>query len=288
MRRLIVNADDFGLTPGINRAILECHAAGTVTSATLMANGPAFEHAVELARARSSLGVGCHVVLIDGEPLAPVSEISSIVAAGTKRFRDGLAGFAIDALRGRLDRAHIERECAAQMRKIQSAGLSLTHFDSHKHTHMFPAVLRGLLRAARECGVRAVRNPFVPIKALVVAHALRRPRLWLRYSEVRILRALSARFERAVRDAGLVTTQGTFGVIATGSLDEELLHAILASVPEGTWEFVCHPGYNDADLDRVPTRLRASREMERALLTSPETEALFARHGIERIRFSEL
>ena len=162
MRRLIINADDFGLTAGVNRAIVEGNRPGVVTSATLMANAQASEAAMELARAQPGLKTGCHVVLIDGVPLA--TNLSSLTN-GSPRFRSSLKQFAVAAVRKQIAAEEIQREAEAQIRKIQSCGITLTHVDSHKHTHMFPHVLRPVLRAARACGIRAVRNPFEPMRA---------------------------------------------------------------------------------------------------------------------------
>jgi predicted glycoside hydrolase/deacetylase ChbG (UPF0249 family) len=153
---------------------------------------------------------------------------------------------------------------------------------------MFPQVLRPLLRAAKDCGVRAVRNPFAPIKALAIAHFFRRPKMWVRYSEVKILRRFAASFQREVEQAGMRTTEGTFGIIATGALDQKLFNAIIGSIPEGTWEFVCHPGYNDADLDKIATRLRTSRDAERNVLTSDESKQRIAEHGIQLISYADI
>lgn len=290
MRRLIINADDFGLTSGINRAIVEAHQRGVVTAATLMANGRAFEEAAKLAPTVPQLSVGCHVVLVDGEPLLPVPQIPTLLAADGPRqhFRNSIAEVAAAALRGRIDPAQVEAEATAQMRKLQSSGLTLSHFDTHKHAHMFPAILRPLLRAARACGVRALRNPFAPMKPLAFAHLLRRPRLWKRYSEVTALRRLLDNFRSAVQEEQMLTTDGTFGIVATGALDGQLFEAIVGSIPEGTWEFVCHPGYNDAELDSVRTRLRQSRAQELRVLTSEAARQALQRHGVELISWKQL
>lgn len=285
VRRLIINADDFGLTTGVNRAILECHAAGIVTSTTLMANAAATAAAAALAKSHSRLGVGCHVVLVDGAPLTPAA---SLLAARTGRFEGSIAAFARRALGKSLRADEIAAEALAQFRHLQGAGLALTHFDTHKHTHMFPTVLRALLQAAREAGIRALRNPFVPVKALAWAHLVRRPKLWVRYSQVNLLRRFAEQFHCEVKAAGLRTTHGSFGVIATGALDQPLFDAIAGSIPEGAWEFVCHPGYHDAELDQVPTRLRAARDEERRVLTSAATQAALRRHGIDLIHFGDL
>lgn len=289
MRRLIINADDFGLTPGVNRAILEAHRRGVVTSSTLMANSTAFDDAASMAKSAHALSVGCHVGLVDGKPvLSPMSVPSLLMGGQANQFPRGISGFAMRALRGKFREDEIAAEALAQMRKLQSAGIAVTHFDTHKHTHMFPSVLRPLLRAAKESRIRAVRNPFAPMQALASAHLLRRPKLWMRSSQMRMLQGFAARFQSEVADAGLRTTHGSLGVLVTGVLDETLFEAIVGSIPEGTWEFVCHPGYNDGDLDRVNTRLRSSRESELRVLTSPTARSLLQRRGIELISYSEL
>ncbi len=290
MRRLIINADDFGLTAGVNRAILEAHQQGVVTSATLMAGGRAFTEAVQFAQQAPQLNLGCHVVLVDGEPLLPPEQVPTLLAAGDQQrhFRKGVGELAAATLRGRIDPAQVEAEATAQMRQLQAAGLALSHFDTHKHAHMFPGILRPLLRAARACGVRALRNPFAPVKPLAFAHLLRRPRLWKRYSEVTALRRLLDNFRRAVQEGEMITTDGTFGIVSTGALDEQLFEAIVGSIPEGTWEFVCHPGYNDAELASVRTRLRQSRQTEFQVLTSASAREALDRRGIQLISYREL
>ena len=290
MRRLIVNADDFGFTLGVNRAIVEAHTRGIVTSATLMANGRAFEDAVRLAKTVPRLSVGCHVVLIDGEPVLDAERLPSLTVAdsGGARFRDGLKSFAARALAGRLNSDEIELEASAQIHKLQSAGLTVSHIDTHKHTHLFPQVLQPLLRAARACGVRAVRNPFGPRKPLRSSDLLPRPSLWTRYGEVKILRLLASKFRNTAHQQGMETPDGTFGVVVTGALDEKLFRAIARIIPEGTWEFVCHPGYYDDDLKSAKTRLRQSRETELRVLTMPEARQLLSDQGIALISYREL
>jgi hopanoid biosynthesis associated protein HpnK len=289
VRRLIVNADDFGFTSGINRAIVEAHTHGIVTSTTLMANGCAFEDAARLAKTVPDLSSGCHVVLIDGEPILDVARLPTITSAnGAPRFRDGLKSFAARALAGRLDSDEIEAEVTAQIRKIQSAGLAVSHLDTHKHTHLFPAVLRPLLRAARVCGVRAIRNPFGPRRPLKSSELLVRPGLWTRYAEVRVLRTLASKFRDAVKQEGMASPDGTLGIVVTGALDERLFRGIASAIPQGTWEFVCHPGYNDDDLRQAKTRLRESRETELRVLTMPDARQLLLDQGITLISYHDL
>jgi len=290
MRRLIINADDFGLTEGVNRAILEGHRDGVITSTTLMANGNRFASAVRSAQSAPELSIGCHVVLVDGEPLLPKGQVRSLLAGsnGTARLRQGFLELARDNFHDRIQNSEVEAEAAAQIKKLQSVGIDVSHVDTHKHTHMLPSLCGAVLRAARACGVKAVRNPFVPLKPLAFAHLVRRPKLWTRYTEVKVLRHYEDQFRDMVAKEGMVTTAGTFGVLVTGALDENLFEAIIGSIPEGTWEFVCHPGYNDTELASIRTRLRASREKELAVLTSARAHELLKKHGIELISYHQL
>ena len=286
MRRLIINADDFGLTPGVNRAILEAHAQGVVTSATLMASASAFDHAVQLARSVPGFDLGCHIVLVDGSPVSNPSEIRTLTDSGRNgEFERHLSSFAARAVRGGLNPEQIEREAIAQIAKLQAARISVSHIDTHKHLHALPQILRPLLRAAKACGIRAIRNPFGRIAFSLIAG---RPKLWKQWGEVTVLNALAGRFCRAVAAQGMITPDGSLGIAATGELDEQLFHLVLENIPEGTWEFVTHPGYSDADLDRIRTRLRNSRETELRLLTSTQTRDSLARHGIELISYRHL
>jgi len=159
VRRIIINADDFGLTSGVNRAIAEAHLAGRLTSATLMAGAAASSEAIDFSLNTPSIGVGCHVVLLDGIPSLPTKKIRGITDAHTAAFHPSLGKFLSRLLTGRIPAAEIEAEAAAQIAMLHSRGLRLTHIDTHKHTHMFPAVLRPVLRAARAAGINAVRNP---------------------------------------------------------------------------------------------------------------------------------
>jgi hopanoid biosynthesis associated protein HpnK len=286
VRRLVINADDFGFTSGVNRAILKAHTDGVVTSTTLMANGLAFGEAKELAKEFPKLSIGCHVVLIDGEPVLPPETIPSLTQSG--RFRDGLKVFAARALTGQLDASEIVAETTAQVRKVRAAGLYVSHLDTHKHAHIFPKVLRPLLRAAAECGVRAIRNPFGPLFPLPLSELLQRPTLWTRWAEMRVLGTFAGQFQKTVQREGFVTPDGTLGIEVTGSLNETLFTAIATNIPEGTWEFVCHPGYNDSDLRSAKTRLRESREMELSVLTSPRAREILTSQGVELSSYRDL
>jgi len=275
-----VNADDFGLTQGVNQAVLELRHANALSSATLMSTSTQFDQAISLAKQLPLLGVGCHVLLVDGIPVLPPSEIPSLIDPSSRNgttFRPKLSTFVTDLLRGRIKDEEIEAESAAQIKRLMESGIRITHVDTHKHTHMFSRVLRPLLRAALGCGVKAIRNPFEPNWSLnATANAGR-----VRKMQVRMLRSQSATFSAEVTQAGLLTTDGALGVLATGTLDAQTISNLLAAMPDGTWELVSHPGYNDAALQQQNTRLLSSRDIERTALleTIPRSKAELIHFG---------
>jgi hypothetical protein len=144
---------------------------------------------------------------------------------------------------------------------------------------MFPQVLRPVLRAARSCGICKVRNPFEPewaVRATTRAG-------FMRAAQVGLLRSFQSTWRRIIAEEGLTTTDGTIAVTGTGILDANMLRRLLEHLPEGTWEFVTHPGYADSDLDRIRTRLRASRDVERIALNT-----LIEFPRVERISYRAL
>jgi predicted glycoside hydrolase/deacetylase ChbG (UPF0249 family) len=288
MARLIINADDFGLTTGINRAIAELHQARALTSATLMATGPAFSDAVAIARANPTLGVGCHIVFTDGTPASPPGTIPTLLGPDGKNFRPSLLDFIQALLRGAIREDDIEREALAQIQKLRQAGIAITHLDTHKHTHLFPAVIRPLLRVAERTSIRAIRNPFEQSWSLALGHGNR-----LRRLQVKLLRGLHTKFEQQsqIRSAHILTTDGTIGISATGHLDTPTLHEILHALPTGadaTFELCCHPGYNDTDLDRITTRLRLHRDIERQALLTKIPELALHPNAPQLIHYGDL
>ena len=263
-----------------------------------MASGAAFEDAVTMARSAPNLSVGCHVALVDGTPVSAPAAVDTLLAirsAEPDKFYSSLSTFAARAMLGGFDRDQLVAEVTAQIRKVQSAGLQVTHLDTHKHAHIFPEILAALLRAARICGVRAIRNPFVPVKAMPARQFKGKRELWKRYGQARMLHTFSRQFRQRMKRAGLVTPDGVIGVIETGTRDSRddssgyssLLRQTLANLPDGTWELVCHPGYNDAALRAAGTRLLDSREEERRLLTSSELRQFLEEQRIPVIGYRE-
>lgn len=238
--RLIVNADDFGFTRDVNEGIVEAHCNGILTAATLMANGDAFDHAVDLARHNPSLDIGCHLVIVQGQ---------SVLDPG-RTLPASLQGVATSLLLGQLP---VYEEFAAQVRKIKTAGIHPTHLDTHKHTHLLPTVLKAVARIARDFSIPWVRRPFdfkPGTSATAKLMNLRKPAM------ISALRELK-------------TTDHFAGFQLTGILNEVNLIATLEQLPAGLTEFMCHPGYLGPELQYAATRLKASRQIELQALTSP-------------------
>ena len=291
MRRLIINADDFGMTSGINRAIVEAHRAGIVTSSTIMANERAVDEAIALASQSPSLGTGCHIVLADGVPVSAADRVPSLIGSQNgngARFRPGIAQLAVAVVAGKIREEDVRVEAGGQIDKLKARGLKLSHVDCHMHSHVLPLVARGVLHAAREHGIAAVRNPFEPAWSLTATHKASSLRSWNRSAQVTMLRTLRSQFLDLVRKNGLKTPDGNIGIAVTGLMNRELLTHLVDAMPEGTWELLAHPGYNDRELSQVKTVLRESRAVELELFTSPETLDLFRKRDIQLITFHEL
>ena len=281
-RQLILNADDFGLTKGVNDGIIRAHREGILTSATLMANGDAFAHAVELALANPSLGVGCHLVLVGGKAVAPSREIPSLVDSDG-RLPSSLGTFVARVTAGRIRRADIERELRAQIEKTQRAGVSPTHLDTHKHTHAHPRVLDALGRVAQEFGITRIRKPIerlrdswagkAPVGQLVAASAAR---------------TISLKFKAVSRKYGLRSPRNFLGLASTGGLSPTALRRLIDTLPEGQTEIMLHPGICDAELIQTGTRLCQERELEMNALVDSEAKRAVVANGIELITYREL
>ena len=250
MKRLIINADDFGYNSDINRGIVRAHREGVLTSTTLMANGIAFADAVRLAHETPGLDLGCHLVLVQGHAVAngkPLPETP-------KQLLGVLA-------RGGLD---VYRELRAQVEKILDAGITLTHLDSHKHTHLVPGVFKVAVRLAREFSIPYVR---LPLDATV------------RFSRLPFGLAGSY-YRRIARNNGVLVTDRFLGFRLTGCLTEDALAAELERLREGVTEFMCHPGVLGPELKQSRTRLKESRQRELDALISPRIREVIAARGI--------
>jgi chitin disaccharide deacetylase len=283
-KRLIVNADDFGLTAGVNRAIIEGHTRGAITSATLMANMPAFDAAVRLARERPSLGVGLHINITQGRPVAEASRVGSLINDRGEFW--GTSGAILKRmLAGRLKIEEVVIELRTQIEKVLNAGLRLTHVDSHKHTHALPQICEAIISTIKEYGIDAVRAPRERWRFDRAAESFE---VFKQSAGAFGISQLCRMSDARLKKSNVKTPDFFFGVARTGFWTRSWLIELIERLPAGASELMCHPGYEDAELDGVKTRLRASRTNELRLLTDPDVVATLKENDVKLINFSDL
>ncbi|MFL6451577.1 MAG: carbohydrate deacetylase [Bryobacteraceae bacterium] len=258
MRQLVINADDFGFTRDVNAGIVHAHREGVLTSTTLMANGDAFEDAVRLARETPTLDVGCHLVLVQGRSLitgrAFPETPREVVAALVRRHLDVYA------------------ELRAQIEKILAAGITPSHLDSHKHTHIVPSVFKVVIRLAQEFRIPFVRLPLdrtAPYAKFPCAVA-------------------DPLYRRTGQRVDVRMTDHFIGFRLTGTLNEQSFASALGTLEQGSTEFMCHPGYLGSELRNAPTRLKEARVRELEALTSFRIREVLNETGIRLATFRTL
>ena len=282
MKRIIINADDFGLSPCVNEGIVQAHREGVLTSATLMANMPGFDQAVDLARANPKLGVGLHLNIVRGRPVAPADQVSSLLM-GDVRFPRSASTVVRRLLLGRVRTEELERELRAQVEKALKAGVRLSHFDSEKNLHVLPPFFKLVIKLAVDYGINKARfiREFRPSRAL--GQSLK----------ASFLSLSCAGMEKRLRRAGLVITDRFYGISNSGRMTAEVLKGILSRHKDGSAEIMVHPGYirqELLDLEPLVGRyyINACRERELAALLDPKLKEAVRSRGIWLINFHEL
>jgi len=236
VRQLIVTADDFGLAPAVNRAVEEAHRRGILSAASLMVTAPAAADAIERARHLPRLGVGLHLVLVDGRPALPPEEIPDLVGPDG-RFPTNVATAGINIFCRPRTRMQLEREIRAQLELFRNSGLVLDHVNAHHHFHVHPTIAATLVRLAPEYGIKAVRVPSErPIESWRVAgdRLVRRLAGWLAHSPW--VSSLRRRLDRA----GIRFNDCVLGLSDTGDMRAERVARYLANLPEGVSELYVH------------------------------------------------
>ena len=277
--RLIVNADDFGIAPGVNAGIVEAHAFGTVSSTSMMVQCPGWDDAAKRLAAHprspagAPLGVGLHLnLLVD----APIVLAVTIVDRRTGRFLT-LGALVRRALAGRVDAAEVEAECEAQLAAIERLGVTPTHIDSHRHTHALPVVRSAVARVAARRGL--------PLRRPVESH-----RRFPSDIASQVHRGVIAWSWRATswRAAPTRAPDHFIGVSMQGGEQfERQLAAVLDRLPAGSAEMMVHPGRVDDALRRVDG-YTWQRERELTALLSPAVEGRLRAGDVELIHFGQL
>lgn len=287
MKRLIVNADDFGFTRGTNEGIVRAFKKGIVNSTTLMANSEAFEHAVALAKENPELGVGCHLTAVGGKVI--VREASSL-ADDSGFMPKTLTDLITQLTRGRVSYQDLEREFAAQVERIIASGIKPTHLDTHKHTAIHPAVTKAMARVAYEFGIQAVRFPFERFANRPAGLQVRANRN--RYFKQRALSLATLPgaiyFQGVMQKYHLRTPDFFCGVALTGLLDSQTVCHLIGSLRDGVTELMCHPALYDAELETSATRLKQERQQEFEALIDASVWRCIDEQNIKLMSYAEL
>jgi hopanoid biosynthesis associated protein HpnK len=279
LKRLIVNADDFGLSPEVNAGILRAHRDGILRSASLMVAEPAARAAAEMARDNPALDVGLHAVVCQGRSMLDASRlgaalgpsgafIDSPVAAGMRYFFDrSLRPAMTDELRAQVER-HLEL-----------VGY-LNHIDGHLNFHVHPLFADILVNLAVEYKVMCIR---LPRERVMTTIRLRRDNVTRKLVESIIFRTLSRRISRMMVARGLTSSDALFGLHQSGHLNEDYVVGVIDRIRDGTTELYFHPA---ADIGGVPPSVESQLEVE--ILTGPRVRDAVVRNGVELITFADL
>ena len=278
--RLVVNADDFGISSRINEGILLAHQAGIVTATSLMAVGRAFEQAVQCCRAVPALDVGVHLTLVAERPLLPHR---SSLTGDDGRFPASAGAFLRRWLTGRIRRADVQAEWSAQIERALDHGIQVTHLDSHQHVHILPGLADLSLQLAARYNIPFVRVPVEDLREdrwpslhginrMLGATALRASWTLARLAGARAVKHRPLRF---------------LGFQAGGRLDDLCLQRLLRALRPGrAYELMCHPGLTPDEPD--VKRWQYNHEKELQALTSPAIRSEIAARGIELCNFKDL
>ena len=268
IKRVIFNADDFGISAEVNDAVEKAHRNGVLRSASLMVGAPAFDDAVERARRLPSLAIGLHVVLVHGRPVLPPENVPAVVGSDGLFFTD-LVGAGVKFFFRPRAAAQLRAEIRAQFERFAGTGLPLDHVDAQSHMHVHPTVFRAILEVGREFGMRAIRIPREP------------------YGGTRTIRPWVALMRARAGRQGVASNDYAYGVNDVGAMTEARVLQMLENLPDGVTELFFHPATGPfAGADAGAERFQWTEELR--ALTSPAVRESLARHRIESTTYGAL
>lgn len=275
------------MTRGVNEGIIRAHREGILTSATLMANGLAFDDAARKASENPKLGIGCHLVLVGGKPVAPPEKVRSLLDS-QGNLPESLVAFVARVSTGMVKSSEIEIELTAQISKIQNSGIVLSHLDSHKHTHAHPRVMQVVGKVAQHFGITKIRKPVENLRdswqtSRSDAHGVSKQLIAAGSVQV-----VASRFASIAQKYQLTCPDHFLGLAMTGQLGPAALRQMADLVEEGSTEIMLHPGICDADLAASGSRLQHQRQTELDGLLDHDVREAFLQRGIHFISFREL
>ncbi len=282
MKRVIINADDFGLIQGVNEGIIQAHKEGVLSSATLMANAPGFEHAVELARQNENLGVGVHLNILRGKPLSETRNVESLIT------KEGIFCPSVFRLYRKLksrqiDLDHVEEELRAQIEKVMNAGIVPSHLDSEKHSHMIEPLFTVVLKLAKDYRIGKIR--FIREYCLT-------PRLVQMAKSLLISLSGSALKKKMIAE-GIKSSNHFCGVCDSGNMTADRLQKTLLRLKNGVTEIMVHPGFISQDLIELEKTfgsfyINRFRELECKALLDSDVKKTLSDRGIQLMNFHHL
>ncbi|HVZ70492.1 MAG TPA: hopanoid biosynthesis-associated protein HpnK [Rhizomicrobium sp.] len=234
MKRLVVTADDFGAACEVNQAVEIAHTRGILTATSLMVAAPAADEAVSIARRLPSLRVGLHIVLVEGRPMLPPSQVPDLVDS-TGRFRTDMAMSGAKMFFFPSIRRQLTREIEAQFEAFRATGLSLDHVNAHKHFHLHPTIAAEILRIGKGFGMRSLRVPREPHAVLAEIESLSADPTSV------IAATWSALLARRLKASDVATPDQVFGLRWSGAMTRNRVKALLDRLPDGLTEIYLHP-----------------------------------------------
>jgi hopanoid biosynthesis associated protein HpnK len=271
VRRLIVNADDFGRSHSINQAVIRAHREGILTSASLMVNENGFDEAVKVAKENPKLGVGLHLTLLQGHSTLPPEKIPGLVNS-LGEFSVSPVGVGLNYFFKRNLREQLRAETRAQFEKFHSTGLLLDHVNGHLHLHLHPAVFRILMEDSEKLGIRHFR---LTRDCLSRSRRMSRGHWLYRVSHATIFEILSRRARKTLEQKKIRHAQITFGLLQDSRVDENYILKLLPELPPGDSELYSHPSLGEF-------------KHEFDALVSPRVKEQIKKLGIELIRYQDL
>jgi hopanoid biosynthesis associated protein HpnK len=280
-RRIIVNADDFGLCEGVNRAVVQAHTSGVLTSTTIMANMPSAEEAVQTAKQLPGLGVGVHLNLTEGPPISKADDVRPLLNADGQ-FGCSVGKLSFFSLASPKFRKAVKTELAAQVQWVVERGIKPTHLDSHKHIHSFPAIYPIVCGLAKRFGIVAIRWPFEPKEVSAMPWPLLSEGGRERARLVRIM----ARINR-LQNSDFLKNDIFLGVAHTGKIDVSFFRTVALYNSAAVAEIMTHPGFVEG-MDNVRTRLVRQRKVELDALCSEKTKQYIGDAGIKLVHYGQI
>ena len=270
-RRLIVNADDFGLSRSVNEAVIRAHREGILTTASLMVNESGFDEAVKLAKENPKLGVGLHLTLLMGHSALSAEKIPGLVNARGE-FSNSPVGVGMDYFFKRNLREQLRAEIHAQFEKFHATGLALDHVNGHLHLHLHPVIFKILMEDAEQLGIRHLR---LTRDCLARSRRISRDHFLYKISHTAIFEFLSRRARKTLTQKKIRHAQITFGLLQNARVDEDYILKLLPELPPGDSELYSHPSLGEF-------------KHEFDALVSPRVKEQIKKLGIELIRYQDL